>query len=203
MGCVLLPLAVMTDAAWGIGGELRPTDYPASYPAARAALADAKGDLVVLPFTSYRAPEWNGGRKVLDPLGRYLEPNYVVSDELSISGRIVAGEDPRVPEVLEALRLADPEDRATALGRLGVRLVARERDAVGAGDPPYDAEVAGTRVYRRPADRDHSDRQRSRVPSRLDDVDNPDGTGLDGTASDAHGRDCPGGQAPGVANGYS
>ena len=147
VGCVLLPLAVMTDAAWGIAGELRPTDYPASYPAARAALADAKGDLVVLPFSSYRAPEWNGGRKVLDPLGRYLEPNYVVNDELSISGRIVAGEDPRVPEVLAALRLADPEDRATALGRLGVRLVARERDAVGAGDPPYDAEVAGTRVY--------------------------------------------------------
>jgi hypothetical protein len=137
----------MTDAAWGIGGELRPTDYPASYPAARAALEDPKGDLVVLPFTSYRAPEWNRGRKVLDPLGRYLEPNYVVSDELSISGRIVAGEDPRVPEVLAALRLADPESRATALGRLGVRLVARERDAVGAGDPPYDARVAGTRVY--------------------------------------------------------
>ena len=40
----------------------------------------------MLPFTSYRAPAWNGGRKVLDPLGRYLAPDYLADDELGVSG---------------------------------------------------------------------------------------------------------------------
>ena len=104
----------MTDAAWGIGGRLAPSDYPDSYSAAGSALwRTAEGDLVVLPFTSYRAPAWNGGRKVLDPLGRYLEPNYVVNDELSISGAVVAGEDPRVADIKAALgaRLAPMSGR--------------------------------------------------------------------------------------------
>ncbi len=147
VACVLLPVAVMTDAAWGLGGGLRPADYPGSWSAARRAMPQETGDLVALPFTSYRAPAWNGGRKVLDPLGRYLVPNYVVNDELGVSGRPVTGEDPRVPEVEAALGRATPAARATALADLGIRWVARERDAPGAGDPAYDAEVAGTVVY--------------------------------------------------------
>jgi hypothetical protein len=147
VACVLLPVAMMTDAAWGLGGDLRPADYPGSWSTARRAMPQESGDLVALPFTSYRAPAWNGGRKVLDPLGRYLEPNYVVNDELGVSGRPVTGEDPRVPQVEAALGLATPQARATALADLGIRWVARERDAPGAGDPAYDAEVAGTVVY--------------------------------------------------------
>ncbi len=147
LACVLLPVAVMTDAAWGLGGQLRPADYPGSWSAARRARPQGTGDLVALPFTSYRAPAWNGGRKVLDPLGRYLVPNYVVNDELGVSGRPVTGEDPRVPEVEAALGRATPAARATALAVRGIRWVARERDAPGAGDPAYDAEVAGTVVY--------------------------------------------------------
>jgi hypothetical protein len=147
VACVLLPVAVMTDVAWGLGGDLRPADYPGSWSAARRAMPRETGDLVALPFTSYRAPAWNGGRKVLDPLGRYLEPNYVVNDELGVSGRRVTGEDPRVPEVEAALDRATPAARATALADLGIRWVARERDAPGAGDPAYDPEMGGTVVY--------------------------------------------------------
>ncbi len=84
---------------------------------------------------------------MLDPLGRYLEPNYVVNDELSISGVVLAGEDPRVADIKAALALERPDKRAAALGGIGVRFVARERDAIGAGVSPYDAEVAGTVVY--------------------------------------------------------
>ena len=147
LALVLLPLAVMTDVAWGIGGALRPTHFPASYAAARSAMPSTRDDLVALPFSSYRAPAWNDGRKVLDPLARYLRPNYLVNDQLSISGRTIPGEDPRVPQVQAALRLPGPDDRAAALGRLGIRFVARELDAPGVGDPRFDAEVAGTRVY--------------------------------------------------------
>lgn len=147
----LLPLALMPDAAWGIGNRLVPVSYPDDYAQARAVLVsageagDVTGDLLVLPFTSYRAPDWNGQRKVLDPVGRYLPRDYLTSDQLAVSGRVLAGEDPRVPQVLAALALETPAQRAAALGELGVGVVARER-----GVPTtetYDAPVAGTVLF--------------------------------------------------------
>ena len=145
----LLPLAFMPDAAWGAAGALRPASYPDSYAAARTALGDApEGDLLVLPFTSYRQPAWTHDRKVLDPLPRYLQPDYLVNDQLVVDGRVIAGEDPRVPEVLAALAAPGAPARAAGLGRLGVALVARELDVpAGTG---YDAPVAGTRLMARP-----------------------------------------------------
>jgi hypothetical protein len=142
----LLPLALMPDAAWGIGGDLSPATYPDDYGAARAALTDPPpGDLLVLPFISYRAPTWNDDRKVLDPLPRYLQPDYVVNDQLAVDGRLIAGEDPRVPAVLAALQEPDARARAVALGRLGIGVVARETDV--ATTPEYDAPVAGTAIF--------------------------------------------------------
>ena len=69
----LVPVALIPDAAWGLAGNLHPASYPDDYAAARSVLADPPdGDLLVLPFTSYRAPSWNHDRRVLDPLPRYL-----------------------------------------------------------------------------------------------------------------------------------
>lgn len=147
IGAALFPLAMLPDAAWGIAGELAPATYPDDYAQARAVLEQSPpGDLLVLPFTSYRAPEWNHGRRVLDPLPRYLQPNYVVNDQLAVDGRIVPGEDPRTPQVLEALAEPDPEARSAALEVLGIGVVARELDV--ATTPVYDAELAGRTLYR-------------------------------------------------------
>jgi hypothetical protein len=147
IAAALVPLAVMPDAAWGISGNLRPATYPADYAQARSVLTDPPaGDVLVLPFTSYRAPAWNHGRKVLDPLPRYLQPNYVVNDQLAVDGRLINGEDPRVPEVLAALGEPTPEARATALGEIGISVVARETDV--ATNATYDAPIAGSVLYR-------------------------------------------------------
>ncbi len=136
VGAVLVPLALLPDLAWGVGGRLVPVTYPPSYASARAAVeswrhADGVGEVLVLPFSSYRAPAWNGGRKVLDPLGRYLPADYLASDVLSVSGRALAGEDPRAREVGRLLRQGTPQTRARALGRLGVGLVVVDRTAPG------------------------------------------------------------------------
>ncbi|HEU5038325.1 MAG TPA: hypothetical protein VFT70_15050 [Nocardioides sp.] len=141
----LLPLAFLPDAAWGVSGVLEPADYPAEWAQARAALGAGHGDLLVLPFTSYRAPAWNHDRKVLDPLPRYLRPNYVVNDQLAVDGRIIAGEDPRVPDVLDALALPDAGDRAVALADLGIGAVVRDRSVPTTAT--YDAPVAGRVVH--------------------------------------------------------
>ncbi|RYC10850.1 hypothetical protein [Nocardioides zhouii] len=127
LGCVLAPVALMPDAALGLSGRLAAVDYTASYEGAVEALATLPpGDVVLLPFQSYRAPSWNGGRPVLDPLGRYLGRHVVVEDQLVVDGETLAGEDPRAAEVRDGLAAPTPEARAEALRAAGVRLVVVE-----------------------------------------------------------------------------
>lgn len=145
---VLAPLALLPGAGGGIGGQLRPVDYPAEWSQVRAVVAElpAPGRVLVLPFTSYRAPAWNGGRPVLDPLGRFLTPNYVVNDELAVGGDVVPGEDSAAQAVRSALALGSPDVRAAALRELGIGLVVRDRTAAGAGVAPYDVPIEGRSV---------------------------------------------------------
>lgn len=140
---VLFPVAVLPDASAGAGGHLVATDYPAEYDELRDRVGDAGGAAVlVLPFESYRAPGWNGGRKVLDPVPRYLEAEALVSDTLVVSGREIPGEDPRAARAATALDLSDPRDRAQELAGLGVGLVLVDHEA--SGEVP---EVPGERLH--------------------------------------------------------
>ncbi|WP_378542008.1 hypothetical protein [Nocardioides sp. GCM10028917] len=123
----LLPVSLMPDAAWGAGGKLDAVRYPAAYERARAAVAGApRGAAVSLPFVSYRAPAWNGGRRVLDPLPRYLDRPTVVNDVLIVSGRGLAGEDPRSATVARALQAPTPAERSTALRAAGISVIVGE-----------------------------------------------------------------------------
>jgi hypothetical protein len=137
----LVPLSLMPDAVWGVSGRLVAVSYPAAYDDARAAVSQApRGDAVSLPFVSYRAPAWNdGGRRVLDPLGRYLDRPVVVNDELVVSGTRIAGEDLRAAQVRAALDAPSPEARAAGLRAAGVSVAVAEA-IEGYPVPP----VAGT-----------------------------------------------------------
>ncbi|MFY0405758.1 hypothetical protein [Solicola sp. PLA-1-18] len=130
----LLPLVELPDLAWGVGGRLSPVAYPASWTQARQAVSDldAPGDVLVLPFGSYRAPSWNRGRPVLDPAGRFFDRSTLVDDTLRVSGRPIAGEDPRAGRVGEAL---GRPGLAQTLAREGVGVVVVERDAGPVGLP--------------------------------------------------------------------
>lgn len=140
----LVPVTLMPDAAWGVQARLAAVDLPTAYTELRDVVEDEvqHGDVVVLPFTSYRAPAWNDHRKVLDPLPRLVPRDVVSSDSLQVSGRTVSGEDPRAREVTEALAEPRPADRAAALARLGVGAVVA--DVVPGQEVP---EVIGEKVY--------------------------------------------------------
>ncbi|WKN50145.1 hypothetical protein [Nocardioides sp. Arc9.136] len=128
----VLPVTLLPDAALGLSGRLEPTTYPASYAAARDAVdAAGPGDVLALPLSSYRQPSWNHDRKVLDPLGRHLTRDVVASDELVVSDRTVAGEDPRVRRAAAALAAASPGERAERLAAMGVGFVVVDRLAPG------------------------------------------------------------------------
>ncbi|MGY2067503.1 hypothetical protein [Blastococcus sp. SYSU DS0619] len=124
---LLLPVVALPDLAWGVGGRLEPVAYPADWQRVRDLLAadEHPGDVLVLPFGSYRAFGWNDGRPQLDPAARWLPRPTVADDELVVGGRLVGGEDRRARAVAAAA--ADP----TALARLGVGWVLVEEGTPG------------------------------------------------------------------------
>jgi len=136
----IAPVALMPDAVWGIAGRLTPVDFPSAYAEARQAVVDEpdSGDVLLLPLSAYRQPSWNHDVKVLDPTGRYLPRDFVAGDDLVVSGRIVAGEDPRARAAAAALSAPTPQARAGALAADGIGWV-----AISATGAP---EVAGVRV---------------------------------------------------------
>lgn len=123
---VLAPVALLPDAALG-GGRLEAVHPPQVNDRARALVDPAHGEVLVLPFTSYRAPSWNDHRPILDPLGRWLRPVTLTSDVLVVDGQAIPGGDPRVAQVERALGSADAEQRARALGELGIGWVVIDR----------------------------------------------------------------------------
>ena len=128
---VLLPVALLPDA--GIQ-HVQPTtgvEYPQEWADVRALIGDdGGGTVLLLPYSAYRAPAWNGGVPVLDPLGRYLEQPYVASDDLIVDDAVIAGEDPHAADVRAALTAGlGPDELARRLAALGIRWVVTEKDA--------------------------------------------------------------------------
>jgi hypothetical protein len=149
VGAVLVPLALMPDLAWGLAGGLRPVAYPDDYAAARAALVDrsdraGNGDLLVLPFTSYRAPSWNHRRPTLDPVGRYMPLDYVASDVLYVSGQPIRGEDARARHVGRLVAGSLPPEQLTRrLAGEGIGWVVLDEDARRAAGDAAISPVMG------------------------------------------------------------
>ncbi len=106
---IVLPLAALPDLAWGVGGRLEPATYPASWASARTAIAesDVNGDILVLPFSSYRRPSWNQDTPVFDPAGRFFDRTTITNDDLDVSGTTIRGEDPRARLIKDVLEGTD------------------------------------------------------------------------------------------------
>ena len=149
---VLLPLIALPDLVWGVGGRLQPVAYPDEWQDVREALTDdaGPGDVLVLPFGTYRAFGWNADRPQLDPAARWLPRPVVADDELVVSGHAVAGEDVRAREV------AAVADDPAALAERGVGWVLVERGTPGRPVPervaalPLVVDGAHLDLYRVP-----------------------------------------------------
>ena len=106
--CALI-LVGLPDLAWGIGGRLTPVTYPADYDVVRQVLLQdpRPGDVLVLPWRTYRRFAWNRDTPVLDPAPRYLPRTSVADESLVVStphGLVtVTSENPRSAAVAAAL----------------------------------------------------------------------------------------------------
>jgi hypothetical protein len=140
---LLAPVVLLPDLAWGVAGRLLPVDYPADYAAVRSAVeTGARGEVVSLPWSGFRAFEWNGGRTSLDPMPRWLPTPTVVDDELTVGGSVVPGESRQAAAVGAALASGEPAVRT--LPSLGIRWVVVALDSPGPAIP--DGFLAGAKT---------------------------------------------------------
>jgi hypothetical protein len=131
-----LPMLLLPDA----GATLRPTLTPARYPLGWQLASQAvhgPGQVLVLPFASYRSFDWVTASSVIDPAPRWLGPVAVVNDQLVVSGRVLAGEDRHAAALGAAL--ATSHDLPTALAAEGIGWVWVEKHTAG---PPLP-DLAG------------------------------------------------------------
>ncbi|NUW30040.1 hypothetical protein HTZ77_01135 [Nonomuraea sp. SMC257] len=142
---VAVPLAVLPTMAWGGAGALRAVAYPAGWTAARETIRrdPEPGDVLVLPFESYRRFPWNGGRPVLDPAQRFFGGRgreVVANDTVRVGDMVVPSEDERAQMVERVLEAPAPR-----LAGAGFRYV-----VVDAGTPAerrdFDRLLQGARL---------------------------------------------------------
>ncbi|NKZ06237.1 hypothetical protein [Actinomadura latina] len=118
-----VPVLLLPTLAWGAAGELRAVRYPDDWARARQIIDrdPGKGDVLVLPWASYRSYPWNHGRRVLDPVPRYLHRRVIVDDAVTVGGTTVPPEDPRAVRLAPVARTGAPP--AETLRAEGVRYV--------------------------------------------------------------------------------
>lgn len=127
---VLAVLLALPDLAWGVGGGLKPVQYPDSWKHVAAELStdEGTGDVAVVPAGMFRKFDYSGGAPVLDPAPRMLPEDVLQTGELPVAGGKVAGEGTRAEHV-ESLLLAGGS--AEDLAALGVRWVLVEQRTLG------------------------------------------------------------------------
>ncbi|MCP9950445.1 hypothetical protein LUX33_19895 [Actinomadura madurae] len=120
---IAVPVLLLPTLAWGAAGDLRAVRYPDDWARAKQIIDGdpAPGDVLVLPWASYRSYPWNRGRRVLDPLPRYLHRRVIVDDAVTVDGTTVAPEDPRAVRLAPVARTGAPP--AATLRDAGVRYV--------------------------------------------------------------------------------
>lgn len=134
-----VPVILLPTLAWGAAGDLRAVRYPDDWARAREIIHGdpVDGDVLVLPWASYRSYPWNHGRRVLDPLPRYLHRRVVVNDAVTVGATTVPAEDPRAVDLAPVARTGTPP--AAVLRDKGIRYVVV--DAQTASQLPSGAAV--------------------------------------------------------------
>lgn len=121
---LLAPVVLLPGLAWGASGRLTAVSYPSAWNQAKTTVDSdhAPGDVLVLPWAAYRGYRWNGGRRVLDPLPRFLHRHVVLNDAATVTGAgEVRAEDPRVRRLDPLIGSNTP--LTGALASAGIRYV--------------------------------------------------------------------------------
>jgi hypothetical protein len=138
---LLAPVLLLPGLAWGAAGRLRPAAYPAGWLAAARVIdaSPARGDVLILPWETYRTFSWNHGEVVLDPWSRLLSRPVIWNDGTRVGDVELAPDDPRARRLDGVIRGGGP--LTAALGVAGVRFVVYDADG-----PEPQGQQAGARL---------------------------------------------------------
>jgi hypothetical protein len=83
---MLAPVVLLPGLAWGLGGRLRPVQYPADWLAARQIIDSSaqRGSVLLLPWAAYRRYPWDNGEAVYDPWDKLLSREVISNDGLEV-----------------------------------------------------------------------------------------------------------------------
>jgi len=143
---LLAPLAALPGAAWAEGGRLQASTVPHDW---QRVTAQARGEVLVLPWALYRAFPWDGERTVLDPATKLLR-RPVVNDDLPLSRGDVAGEDPLARRLNLAVATGGP--LLAELRRERVDQVLVERTTRGYDAGTTERQTRGLRLVTQTAE---------------------------------------------------
>ncbi len=151
---LLAPMLLLPGLAWGAAGRLRPAWYPAGWLAAARMIdtSPARGDVLLLPWETYRTPSWNHGEVVLEPWTRLLSRPVIWNDGTRVGDVELAPDDPRARRLDGAIHGGGP--LTATLVAAGVRFVVDDAGRPGSGARLPGAVVLvdepGLTVYRLP-----------------------------------------------------
>jgi hypothetical protein len=128
---LLAPVLLLPGLAWGAGGRLRPAWYPAGWLTAARMIdaSPARGDVLLLPWETYRTPSWNHGEVMLDPWSRLLSRPVIWNDGTRVGDLELAPDDPRARRLDSVIRGSGP--LTAVLGAAGVRFVLDDANGPG------------------------------------------------------------------------
>ena len=128
---LLAPVVLLPGLALGAAGRLRPAWYPAGW-LATARMIDAspaRGDVLLLPWQTYRTPSWNHGEVVFDPWPLLLSRPVIWNDGTRVGDVELAPDDPRARRLDRVIRGGGP--LTASLRAAGVRFVLDDQDGPG------------------------------------------------------------------------
>jgi hypothetical protein len=133
---VLAPVLLLPGLAWGAAGRLQPVWYPPEWLNAARTIGDSRatGKVLLLPWTAYRRPAWNGGRTLLDPWPRLLARPVIWNDGPQVGNVQMMADDPAARR-LNAV-IAAPGPLTPALKAAGVRFVIADGGPGGSAGAP-------------------------------------------------------------------
>ncbi|MGW5268151.1 hypothetical protein ACWEQ4_05830 [Rhodococcus sp. NPDC003994] len=121
----LLVVAALPDLAWGVGGALRPVQYPDDWTRVAATIGASERDVAVLPSGTFRVFPFSGDVPVLDPAPRWLAADVRQTGDLPVGGQVVAGEGERAREVEDQLLAGRAPDPSLGVGWVLIETTSR------------------------------------------------------------------------------
>uniref|UniRef100_UPI0028AC7905 hypothetical protein n=1 Tax=Aeromicrobium sp. TaxID=1871063 RepID=UPI0028AC7905 len=106
VAAVVAVVLALPDLAWGVGGALKPVQYPAAWNrvAQQLELSKEAGDVAVLPAGMFRKFPYSGDAPVLDPAPRMLPRDVLQTGQLVVGqASTVGGEGARATRVEQLL----------------------------------------------------------------------------------------------------